>query len=352
MSRSRNPDIQINLIDDICQFDKLQAEWNAVYAADPHTTIFVSWAWLRGWCETTLDRWLVLAARPDDTSPAVAFLALSAETTSRRLHMGGNPWADHTGFVCLPEYEEEAIEALATFVQKQLRWDNFNMRDVHDPRLDLFIGHFSTRRFIVQKNAGISCPYIPLPNSWEQYLQDFVGSRTRKNLRRFTRLIEGLNGFRTTQARADNLAHHIDTLLMLYQMRWGEKPKEALDRFRFIFHRCFENDCLWLSILWDADTPVVATVAFVDRHKKVLADYIGGWDDQFTRLSPGSVMTGYSIQYAIENGFREFDFLRGDESYKLSFGAKERFNTNVTITRQSLRLTAKKLLKRVRLWHN
>jgi len=44
-----------------------------------------------------------------------------------------------------------------------------------------------------------------------------------------------------------------------------------------------------------------------------------GFDDKFAKLSPGKVMVGYSIRYAIENGFQVYDFLRESERYKSSF---------------------------------
>ncbi|MCF6147973.1 MAG: hypothetical protein E3K37_04860 [Candidatus Kuenenia sp.] len=67
--------MHIELIDNIKQFDKLKDEWDAVYLADPNATVFVSWAWLRGWIEITSDDWFVLAIRPDKSMSYVAFLA-------------------------------------------------------------------------------------------------------------------------------------------------------------------------------------------------------------------------------------------------------------------------------------
>jgi CelD/BcsL family acetyltransferase involved in cellulose biosynthesis len=340
--------MHIQCIKDMHQMDALKEAWDAAYAVDPYATIFASWAWLRGWLETTCDEWLVLAARSDSGSSYVAFLTLAVDATRRRLYMGGYPLADHTGFVCLPEYEGEAIAALAAFVQQQLEWDEFDMRDVCDPRLDRFLGHLSQTRFDIRKTDGACCPYILLPESWEQYLQDSLGRKARKNLRRSTRKVESLSGFRMTQAQADNIEHQIDVFLMLYQMRWGAKAGYFLDRFRAIFRRCFESDCLWLVVLWDGATPIATDAAFVDRQKKVFSVYVGGWDERFARLSPGDVLTGYSIRYAIENGFQVVDLLRGAESYKISFGAEEHFNTDVTVARKSLRVTARKLARRLR----
>ena len=40
-------------------------------------------------------------------------------------------------------------------------------------------------------------------------------------------------------------------------------------------------------------------------------------------LSPGIVLLGRLIEYAIEKGYREFDFLRGNEAYKYDMGGKD-----------------------------
>ena len=340
--------MRIDCVDDLDQFDELKDEWNTVYMADPHATIFVSWAWLRGWFEATPYEWFVLAVRPDSAAPPVAFLALSVDAPRHQLQMGGNPWADYTGFVCTPEHQEEAIRTLAVFVQRQLQWDRFHMRDVYDPRLELFLACFPQKGFHVQRNDGVSCPYIPLPDTWEQYLQDYLGRRTRKNLRRCMRLMDDRGEFRVTQAQEDNIERQVDAFLTLYQMRWGAQPEYALTRFRSIFRHCFESGSLWLTVLWDGDTPVSAMAGLVDRRKKVFSNYLVGRDDRFAHLSPGDALIGYSIRCAIENGFQVFDFLRGAEHYKFSFGAKERLNSDTIITRKSLRLTAKKLMWRLR----
>ena len=338
--------MQVDCINDIDRFDELKAVWDTVYAADPHATIFVSWAWLRGWLEVTPYDWLVLAVRPDNASPYVAFLALSHSPAARRLQMAGEPWADYTGFVCLPECAQGALASYARFIQQGLKWSTFRMRDVSDPRLDLFLENFAPEKFDVQSDKGIACPSLTLPDTWEQYLQDSLSSSTRQSLRRKIRRIERHNGFHETQVHTNNLDHQIETFLTLFQLRWGAKPEHILDRYRTIFRRCFESDNLWLTILWDETVPIAGMAAFVDQQRRTFNYYISGWSDEFSKLSPGQAMVAYSLRYAIENGFQVYDFLRGDEPYKYSFGATERFNTDVLITRKSLGLTARKLIGR------
>ncbi|RME42331.1 MAG: GNAT family N-acetyltransferase, partial [Caldilineae bacterium] len=68
--------MQVRKIERLEDFIALRQNWEAVYAADPHAHIFVSWLWLRGWFQIASPRWFILAARPDAASPYVAFLPL------------------------------------------------------------------------------------------------------------------------------------------------------------------------------------------------------------------------------------------------------------------------------------
>jgi CelD/BcsL family acetyltransferase involved in cellulose biosynthesis len=62
--------------------------------------------------------------------------------------------------------------------------------------------------------------------------------------------------------------------------------------------------------------------------------YLGGFEPEHARLSLGTILTARAIRHAIEaDGAREFDFLRGDEPYKYTWGAQDRFNHRVSMTR-------------------
>lgn len=348
--------MEITIINELKQFEELKTAWDAVYSSDDRAQIFLSWAWLRGWFEVTPNPWFVLGVRLDNSSPYVGFFPLSIGRVQkyglnllRELRMGGDSSADYTGFICLPEYEKKVISAFAGYVQQQLEWDVFLMKNVLDPRLDVFLKCFSQEKFKVQEVNNTCCPYIPLPNTWEQYLRDFLDSKERINLRRRLKKIESSNEFRFIQAQEDNLESQIEALLTLWQLRWGTKSERDLNIKRSIFRRCFENNCLWLNVLWKETTPIAGIAIFIEQQNKTFYFYITGYDAKFSNLAPGRVTIAYSIRDAIENGFQIYDFLRGDEDYKFSrFGAKKRFNTSVTIARTSLRGTLINLIRRSR----
>jgi len=261
--------------------------------------------------------------------------------------MGGNPVAAHTGFVCVPEYEEIAISAFAAFIQQELNWEVFQMNQVSDPRLDLFIKYLNKVKFKITRTSGTSLAHIPLLDTWEQYLQDFLSHNTRKKLRRSLRSLDRQNGFSITQLQAENVEHEIQTILRLWQLSWGQRADEVF-QLRSIFRYCLECNSLWLAILRHGTTPVAGYLALVDQQKGVFSPCIVGYDSGYSKMSPGKLLHAYSIRYAIENGFKVYDFLIGNDQYKLSLGAVETINPSHIITRRSLRSVSKNLRLRLK----
>jgi CelD/BcsL family acetyltransferase involved in cellulose biosynthesis len=343
----------IRYVQEIQDFDALKSDWNTVYRADPHAQIFLSWAWLRGWFAVTPYRWFVLAVQPEESAAPVAFLPLALHTVQRfgisllqELYMGGNPLADYTGFLCLPDYETTAVAALADFLQHKFNWDIFQVKDVLDPRLEGFLKRFSSKTIKLSELKKTSCPYLALPETWDQYLREFLGPATRKDLKKIMRRIEASPEFRLELAEAQSLEAQIETFLGLYQSRWGTKSEQRLHQLRQILRHCFAHNCLWLALLWQQATPVAGMVAFLDRQQGSFSVYITGYDRSFAKFSPGKFMLGYSIRDAINQGFQVYDLLRGDEAYKFSLGTSERFTTSTVLVREGLQANSILALRR------
>jgi CelD/BcsL family acetyltransferase involved in cellulose biosynthesis len=76
--------------------------------------------------------------------------------------------------------------------------------------------------------------------------------------------------------------------------------------------------------------------------------YQSGWDPDspLVRRSPGIVLLTQTIKDAIENGFRYYDFLRGDENYKGRLTKSSRRTVTLLLARSFL---ARKYLDAARL---
>ncbi|MDZ8054847.1 MAG: tetratricopeptide repeat protein [Aulosira sp. ZfuVER01] len=346
--------MQIDIIDNFATFKKIRENWDSVYEADPQAQFFLSWIWLFGWLQMSAEPWFILAAKANtQDSFYVAFLPLKILLNQQdgggfdtEICMAGNSMADYTGVICLPGYEEEIIPSFAAYIRQQLVWSSFEVKNIlkTDIRMSLFLSSFSEDSFKFSQrrlqNPGEDtdnyiAPYVSLPDDWDDYLQNYVGSNTRQKIRRFFRKIESSDEFYITHVNADNLKSHIEILLNFWESRWREQKGDNCDvimnYFRSILRHCFENNCLYLPVLWKGDKPLGAIANFVDVSQRSMLFVITGRDETFTELPPGLILHADAIQYAIQNGFKVYDFLRGNEEYKYSFGAKERHIKHIAV---------------------
>ncbi|HET9904113.1 MAG TPA: GNAT family N-acetyltransferase [Xanthobacteraceae bacterium] len=334
----------LEVVDNLQRFTELRDDWESVYRADPDAHFFLSWTFMREWIGRLEGPWFILAAKRAAEANCEAFFPLRVRTKERQngeffneINMAGNYFADYTGFICRPESAEQAIAHFAAHV-RQLHWANLRLENVRASRerLAVFLRHFPEKKFKVVELERINqpeninnciCPAVRLPSDWDTFLNGNLGSETRRTIKRFMKRVEESDEFRITHANAETIERDLKILLQLWAAQWGGRKGERLQtilssNFKML-SRCFAVGSLFLPVMWKGDTPVGAQATFVDPVKRTLHAYMGARDESFGKPSPGIVLHAHSIRYAIENGFTTYDFLRGNESYKYSFGAEE-----------------------------
>lgn len=337
--------MRVEIIETMASFERLERDWNAVYEADPDAQLFLSFNWLAGWLDWISGPWLVLAARASEAAdaPYVAFLPLrisvkASELALRNeLNMAGNFAADYTGLLCRPGFEHVAIPAFARCL-KQMRWARLNLENVRisEARYRLLLAHFPKVNFQIEQLSRVNkvdgidnalCPFVPLPSDWNAFL-DGLSANTRQKIRRLLKQVEASEEYKITQATPETLERDLDTLLNFWQIKWtprkGDLVHSLVRSNRAMLTRSFKADLLYLPTLWKGDRPLAALATLIDRRKRSFLFYMTGRDETFDGLPPGVILHAHSIRYAIEQGFTEYDFLRGNEAYKYSFGVKER----------------------------
>ena len=70
------------------------------------------------------------------------------------------------------------------------------------------------------------------------------------------------------------------------------------------------------------------------RYEDTVFVYNCGYDPRFSRLSPGLAVFARVIEEAMSDGYRRFDFLRGEEDYKYRLGAVNQPINRLQVTRQ------------------
>lgn len=355
--------MRIDVIDRLPDIARLEENWNAVYDADPDAQLFTSWQWLSGWLGQIIPPWFVLAAREDSCadSPYVAFLPLRIQTKMENgrfhneLNMAGNFSADYTGILCTPGMEHQAIPAFARYMKK-INWAKLNLENIRisEPRMRLLLAHFPKASFQtneisrVGKIDGIDnnlCPFSVLAPSWDSYL-DTLSANTRQKIRRLLRLVDASGEYSISQSTPETIERDLNTLLQFWETKWRPRKGDLVHTLvrsnRAMLLRSFRADLLFLPTLWKGDRPLAALATLIDRRKHSFLFYMTGRDETFDGPPPGMILHAHSIRHAIADGFTEYDFLRGNESYKYSFGVKERRIRCVVIgTKNGLNLGGK-----------
>jgi len=274
---------------------------------------------------------------------------LAASPTGVRCirHLGdGTVAGDHQSLVCDEPCREAFCDGLAQAVVGPWRdlWDAIELEgaDADDERLADFGEQVQKRgKCLVQTVSTTGTWSTRLPESWEAYLGQ-LSKNHRKRVRQGLRIYRdsGRLEYRVLQTKSE-FEPMFAELMRLNRLR-----REAVgDRATFddpqvtAFHRAavaglLERGQAHLSVLCLDGRPAAAEYLLKDQDRYYA--YQSGFDPAAAEHSPGTLSLAMSLRHAIENGAKEFDFLRGDEPYKASWGAVRRPAITLRIRKRSL----------------
>jgi tetratricopeptide (TPR) repeat protein len=340
--------VNIDIITKREDFVGLRERWEELYRQDSEAHFFLSWIFFSTYLTRFEGAWFVLAAREGGAgSPYVALLPLRLRTRMNKktghfhneINMGGSYAADYTGILCASDFAQSAIEALAKHL-KSMHWSKIHLENLRmsDERLRWFLTNLQDDRLSFRQIARVNkidntdnckCPLVRLQDTWDDYLAQNVSSGTRQKIRRFLRRAESGEEFRITLADESTIERDLNILLELWRRKWaprkGDLTAGLVRSNHVLYMHGFRSGTLFLPILWQHDRPIAALATFLDPVKKTMLSHSAIRDETVDVPSAGRVLHAYSIRYGIEHGYRTYDFLRGDEPYKYSFGAKNTF---------------------------
>ncbi len=337
--------MHVDVITEPAMLDALRDDWDRLYARDPEAQFFLSWTWLSKYLRIFDGSWFILAARQGGPgAPYVGLMPLRLRTRMNKktgllfneINMAGNYAADYTGALCAPKTAIKAMQAFARHLMG-MGWTRIHLENVRmsRARLQAFLDAFPNDILALREFSRVNkpdnvdncrCFAATLPDSFEVYLDKVLSTNNRQKLKRFLRKVDA-GELRITHADASTFQRDSELLFDFWRQRWGARKgarlQSILGHNRLVLRNNFEAGTLFLPVLWQGDRPLGALATFVDPVKKTMLFYIAGRDETVTSIPVGLILHGHSIRHGIENGFATYDFLRGDEPYKLAFGVTE-----------------------------
>jgi len=333
--------VQVEIVRERARLERLEDEYRALLNQCAATTVFVTWEWLITWldifghtCEPFVicvrdDRGLLVGVAPFKIASRrrygirvrqLEFIGTGEAVSPDRLdfvvHRGCDEWA--------------AAQLIEAMLNARGSWDVLALTSVAPDALC---------RGVLAASAGSHarelpdrvCPYIQLPSRWED-CEARLGKSFNRHLKRgarrlFTEL--GVVFELLTNPSDEDIDCAIADLGQLHQDRMEHTNRGG--NFRktdyYAFHLAFAKRLatrggLVLAFLKHQDRRIAARYGFL--HNGTYYAYQSGFDREYERHSPSTVLLSCLIRHFIESGIREFDFLRGAQPHKYEWTPLDR----------------------------
>lgn len=329
------------------EWDQIKEPWNELLSKSITHVPFLRHEFLRQWWDTCgggeweKGKLCIITAYDADRLVGIApfFYKSNRGAKPDLMLIGSFEITDYLDFIVLPEYLDRFVQGLFSFlttsgIQEWRSVDLYNILD-YSPSLAVLgkaagLVGWKTQSEVLQK-----APYISLPGDWETYLCGIDKKQRHEIRRKMRRLAESGHDYRWYVVEDP---HSVDSEVeaFLDMMVQDEEKKEFLkplmrEQMKETMHCAFDTGCLHLSFLEIDGKKAAGYFSF--NYLNRLWVYNSCLNREFSELSPGWVLLGYLLMQANEDKFDEFDFLRGNETYKYRFGAGDRAVVRMTITR-------------------
>lgn len=330
--------MQLDIVKDQAVFKGLREEWDRVLEESRSRSIFLTWEWLyHWWLHFAGNRELQVMLFRDGMTKRLCGVApfcreeqpLFPGVNVRKLRFLGTErvGSDFLDFIILPGNEEAVVATLAEYLDVQRgEWDVIELSDIDQRSAtpDVLRRRLGSRFRIVDCPRSV-CPFVELGNDYEA----FVGSlsvKMRAELRRKTRKFERNTDFSVSAGAVTGDAREsFDRLFELHNQGFRAKKDGKPDESTFNGEdiRRFHHDVVsgfaarnWLRMYTASSHGTIIGSLYLFSFKGCMFFYQSGFDRRWDHWSIGTVLIGYCIRDCIQQGFKEFHYLRGGEMYK------------------------------------
>lgn len=317
----------VDLITSATALEQIAPEWDALWRRSPDATPFQSPHWcLPWWKHFGSDDPFAIAVRSNGTLDAFAPLyILRDEDSGESLGMFiGTGVTDYLDAIVASGCDAASLVETMTSADCQM-WDLQQMRPssalLNAPLPESWSDNAEDQE---------ACPVLSIENAGEE-LQNILSTHSRKKLRYFRRLAEREGTVRYEAATPQSLDELLGALFDLHGARWrrrglpGVLEDEPIRAFHHdVARRMLDAGALRMYAM-RIDVRIVA-VFYGFAHYGTVFYYLSGYDPDLEKLSLGNVIVAHAVDEAVRAGAHTFDFLRGAEEYKYSWGAKDRMN--------------------------
>jgi CelD/BcsL family acetyltransferase involved in cellulose biosynthesis len=321
---------QVRILTRLEELEAIASDWRSLSSHK----LTRSWEFLRCWLEHFPCRDSLRILVSESNGRVDGILPLVEERrlwTGRTLVNAGSGKAclDDLGLIADPSNVVEIAKGFVDYLLRtpDLHWDYLRLEGIRteDPGMRAFAEEF-TRNYAnaVERRSDHSCWAIDLHpdqdgnHSWSKRLRSLM-RKAREEHRR------GELEFHIASNIHDALTD-LDVMESIHQARWqgrgidGCFSSEPFANFtKDLLKESFEAGTVFVAILRWKGNPAAGAICFQDS--ETLYVYLASMSSDFPKEKPGWKLNGYLADYALRQGCKRLDLMRGDEEYKQRMGA-------------------------------
>jgi len=325
--------VTIDVIENTAHFCGFRAEWSRFLEATVPETPFQRPEWLMTWWSHFGSGSLrVLVFRECERIVGVLPCFVHRWNERRQLTLIGSGLSDYLDPVFDPRYCSEIVDVLERHLASFPDWEICDWQDLSSSTPLQRLGPVF---------VDTPCSQLAFENSFETYFAKRPKD-LRRNLRRYREKAQQIGTIRfEVGANSDPIL--LDALIELHGARWrrsGEpgviESNRAAGFLRDVAAAFAPRDLLRIFALHFNERIVAVVLAF--RSSTTLFSYLSAFDPEYETFGFGRELLAEAIRYAHENGYRYWNFLRGEESYKFSWGAQPFSKCRLMLNRSDMHI--------------
>jgi CelD/BcsL family acetyltransferase involved in cellulose biosynthesis len=332
------------------EFEHLSREWVLLAEACAPDNFFQSWDFVTCWWKAyEKERELFILVCRDQQDHVTAIAPLYRATSKNRIGLrsrslrligDGSDDVDGFGFLISPGFESKCVPAILDWLEaNRSEWDRLDLNcmseetaAVHELLVQI------QRKAWIERPAWTPHMTVQLPATWQEYL-DTLSAKVRQTWLKKIRHAEQGHDLRLRKTESmSELECDLAAVFELHNKSWrarqGRGKLEAEERrefYRLLCRAALEKRQLDLWLLEVDGIARAARLGF--RAGSTRHAVLAGIGPDFAHLSLGTVIEAMVLKKCIERGDRVYDFLAGDEAYKLECRPTRGRYANLAIAR-------------------
>jgi CelD/BcsL family acetyltransferase involved in cellulose biosynthesis len=305
-------------------------EWRQLLSRDPDRHIFTTPEWGKLWWEEFKEGkelFLLTMSRAGDVAGVVPLYRKRDGDRKILRFLGGIDLSDYLGPICSLDDRDDIADTLVDWLSTtDVEWDEFDAHNMPVPFgfAEFLVERADAKGFEFTMEQEETAAVLPLPTTWDAYLESLEAKERRELKRKLRRLGREQPDASFRTATKDTLDEDLRVFVDMHRGAEGHKGHFMRPEIATFFERVarsfIELGWLRLDFLEIGDRAIASTFSF--QLDKTFYLYNSAYEPDASRLSPGVVLVSHLIQRSIDEGLEFFDFLRGPERYKYQLGGQ------------------------------